>query len=167
MNIACKREFKRMWHTMSEVIMKNLNLTMDTFMHRRWKLPILVFLLLVLGIFFTPADSLAQAVPPRSQTLQLIRPLVPAPEPPLEKEIRQLKREVQAETPAQVYRGQLGYLRRQLACYAQCVVKNGKICGGPIPLGAEKNPRRFCDLRMKAIRHQIQEMEARLAEGKE
>ena len=76
MNIACKREFKRMRQTMSEVIMKNLNLTMDTFMHRRWKLPILVFLLLVFGIFFTPADSVAQAVPPRSQTLQMIRPLV-------------------------------------------------------------------------------------------
>jgi hypothetical protein len=114
MNIACKREFKRMRQTMSEVIMKNLDLTMDTFMYRRWKLPILVFLLLVLGIFFSPADSLAQAVPPRSQTLQMIRPLVRPPEPPLEKKVRENKQDLGAtERQVQKNKIEVQYLKQK------------------------------------------------------
>ena len=146
-----------------EVTMRDLNHKMDRLINRRWKLPIFVFLLLILGVVFSPAESVAQAVPPRSQTLQMLRPLVPPPETPVEKQIRKLKQEVQTTSPTAVYRGQLEYLRTQLGCYARCIVKDGKICGRPIPPGAEKNPRGFCDLRMKALRHQIQEMEARLA----
>jgi hypothetical protein len=101
MYISCKKEYERTRLTMSEVVMKNINLTMDTFIHRRWKLPILVFMLLVLGVSFTPADCVAQAVPPRSQTLQMIRPLVRPPQPPVEKEIRDLKGET-AELEEQV-----------------------------------------------------------------
>ncbi len=95
MNIACKRKLKSMRHTISEAIMKNTNLTMDTFRHRRWNLPVLVFFLVVLGIFFTSVDSSGQPVPPRSQTLQLIRPLVPSPEPPIEKKIRENKQAIE------------------------------------------------------------------------
>jgi hypothetical protein len=114
MNIACKREFKRMRQTMSEVIMKNLDLTMDTFMHRRWKLPILAFLLLVFGIFFTPADSVAQAVPPRSQTLQMIRPLVRPPEPPLEKKVRENQQDLRAaERQVQKNKIEVQYLKQK------------------------------------------------------
>jgi len=66
---------------------------------------------------------------------------------------------MQATTPNAVYSGHLEYLR-PLAC--QSTVKDGKICGKQIPPGAD--PHTFRDLRMKAIRRRIQEMEARLAE---
>ncbi len=69
--------------------MENINQTMGGLINRWWKLPILVFSSLILGIFFLPADSVGQAVPPRSQTLQMIRPVEPQPELPVEKQIRQ------------------------------------------------------------------------------
>ncbi len=75
--------------------MRNLNHTAGRLTNRWWKLPILVFLLMVLGIFFSPAESAAQAPPPRGQSLQMIRPLVPQPEPPVEKEIRENRQAIE------------------------------------------------------------------------
>jgi hypothetical protein len=127
----------------------------------------IVFLILVVvGFLAVAAESNAQVVPPRSQTLQMIRPTTPPPVPPLQREIRELKQEVQATTPIPYYGGQLAYLRQQLACYQECRIRGGKICGGPIPPGAEKNPLRFCELRAEALRHQIADIEARLAKLK-
>jgi|GEM_PF-2105657 len=144
------------------------NQTIDRFIKRHWKLPIFVFFLIGLGIFFSPADSAAQAPPPRSQGLQMMRPLVPPPETPVEREIRELKKEVEATTPAKVYSGQLQYLRRRLACYAQCIEKDGMICGRPIPFPPNERTkeklRTFCNLRMKALTRQIHDMETRLTE---
>ncbi len=76
--------------------MENINQTMGRFINRWWKLPILVFSSLILGIFFLPADSVAQPVPPRSQTLQMIRPVEPQPELPLEKQIRRNREAIEA-----------------------------------------------------------------------
>ena len=76
--------------------MKDLDRKMDRLMNRWWKLPILVFFFMVLGIFFSPAESAAQAVPPRGQGLQMIRPLVPQPEPPVEREIRKNRQAIEA-----------------------------------------------------------------------
>ena len=75
--------------------MRNLNHTAGRLTNRWWKLPILVFLVMVIGIFFSPAESGAQAPPPRGQSLQMIRPLVPQPEPPVEKEIRQNRQAIE------------------------------------------------------------------------
>src|SRR5208283_2069670 len=117
----------------------------------------IIFMLLVfIGFLTAAAESNAQVVPPRSQTLQMIRPTTPPPVPPLQREIRELKQEVQATTPIPYYGG-------QLACYQECRIRGGKICGGPIPPGAEQNPLRFCELRAEALRHQIADIEARLA----
>ena len=58
------------------------------------KLSIFVFLLMLPGIFSFTTESMAQAVPPRSQGLQMIRPVLPPPEPPLEKEIGEVKQDV-------------------------------------------------------------------------
>ena len=57
---------------------------------------ILVLALVVSGAFLAPTDSIAQAVPPRVQGLMINKPLVPPPEPPVQKEIGELKQRVQA-----------------------------------------------------------------------
>jgi hypothetical protein len=57
-------------------------------------------LLVVVGSLFVPVESGAQAVPPRSQTLQLIRPITPPPTPPVQEEIGQVKKDVQTKTQA-------------------------------------------------------------------
>jgi len=77
--------------------MTSLNHAMATFIGIRWNLGIF-FALILFGVCFTSSDSRAQAVPPRVQTLQMIRPPAPPPEPPIQKEIRELKQDVQANT---------------------------------------------------------------------
>jgi len=74
--------------------MRGFDHTTEKLRNMRWKLLILVFFLSVLGIFSLPTDSASQAVPPRSQTLQLIKPITRPPELPLEKEIRETRQEV-------------------------------------------------------------------------
>jgi hypothetical protein len=149
-----------------EVTMTGLNHGTEGFTGIEWKLGIFFFGLILFGTFFTTPDSNAQAVPPRVQTLQMIRPPAPPPEPPIQKEIRELKKEVQATTPITYYGGQLSYLRGQLACYQECRIRGGKICGGPLPPGVEQNPRPFCELRAEALRRQIADIEARVAKLK-
>ena len=126
---------------------------------------ILVLLFVVLAAFLAPTDSNAQAVPPRVQSLMINRPIVVPPEPPVQKEIRELKREIQATTPIPYYRDQLAYLRAQLACFEECAVRDGKICGR-LPFGqpavAGTNYRPFCDLRAEDLRQQIADIESRL-----
>ena len=61
----------------------------------------IIFMLLVfIGFLTAAAESNAQVVPPRSQTLQMIRPTTPPPVPPLQEEIGQVKKDVQAKTQA-------------------------------------------------------------------
>jgi hypothetical protein len=60
-----------------------------------------VILVLVLsGAFLLPTESRAQAVPPRVQGLMINRPIVPPPEPPVQKEIRELNQGVRKNTKA-------------------------------------------------------------------
>ena len=76
------------------------------------------------------------------------------------------KQEMQATTPTDVYTEHLKYLttlKNPITLKALTTLKKGKIAGRHIAAGAKKNPDIFCDLRMKALRHQIQEMKARLA----
>jgi len=70
---------------------------------------------------------------------------------------------MQETTPAAVYTEHLAYLRK-LAGLAQGVANDARVAARYMPAGAEKNPRRFCDLRMKALSRQIQDMETRLTE---
>jgi hypothetical protein len=55
-------------------------------------LGIFFFVIILLGVLFMPVECCAQAVPPRVQTLQMIRPVAPPPEPPLQKDINLLRR---------------------------------------------------------------------------
>ncbi len=57
----------------------------------RWNLGIFLALILC-GVFFISAECRAQAVPPRGQALQMIRPVAPPPEPPLQQDFRLLRR---------------------------------------------------------------------------
>ncbi len=52
---------------------------------------ILVLVVVAFGAFLAPNDSSAQAVPPRVQGLMINKPLVPPPEPPLQKEIQAVR----------------------------------------------------------------------------
>jgi len=54
----------------------------------------LVLVWAVFGTSLAPIDSNAQAVPPRVQGLMINRPIVVPPEPPVQKEIRELKQDV-------------------------------------------------------------------------
>ena len=162
-----------------EVIMKDLRHKMDDrLMNRRRKLPIFVLLLLILGIVFSPAESAAQVVPPRSQGLQIIRPLVPPPELPLEKEIRKNRQAIETnkrELEMQMIRErnighfseQAARLRQQLACFVNrlpdCKVSGGKICGEPLPKGAENNPCDFCGRRVRELWRMIEDAEGHIS----
>jgi hypothetical protein len=57
--------------------------------------------LVFIGLLFVAAESSAQGVPPRSQTLQLIRPITRPPVPPLEREVTDIKKELRPMTGAQ------------------------------------------------------------------
>jgi len=73
--------------------MTSLNHAIVMFIGIRWNL--VTFLALILfGVCFTSAESHAQTVPPRGQTLQMIRPVAPPPEPPIQKEIRGVREEL-------------------------------------------------------------------------
>lgn len=60
---------------------------------------ILVLLVVLFGAFLAPTDSDAQAVPPRVQTDMINKPVVLPPEPPLQKEIREIKQYVRDRPP--------------------------------------------------------------------
>jgi hypothetical protein len=81
-------------YSFREVTMTSLNHEITIFGGMRWNLGIF-FALILFGVFFISAECRAQAVPPRGQALQMIRPVAPPPEPPIQKEIRELKQEVQ------------------------------------------------------------------------
>lgn len=62
---------------------------------------ILTVLLVCMVFCFALIESSAQGVPPRSQTLQMIRPTTPPPVPPLQREVTEVKKEVSPTTEAQ------------------------------------------------------------------
>lgn len=55
-----------------------------------WKLDVFFLTCIFFGVLFAPSESAAQAVPPRVQSLQLIKRVTPPPELPVQKEIRVL-----------------------------------------------------------------------------
>lgn len=81
-------------HTTTEVIMRRLNEIVKLLKVMPLNSTILVLLFVVLGAFFAPTDSSAQAVPPRVQSLMINRPIVLPPEPPVQKQIRELRQDV-------------------------------------------------------------------------
>jgi hypothetical protein len=80
--------------------MKDLNDEIVILVGLRWYLGIFFASLIFLGVVFTSGESSAQAVPPRVQALQMTSPVAPPPEPPIQKEIRVLKQDVQNKTQA-------------------------------------------------------------------
>jgi hypothetical protein len=78
--------------------MTSSNYSIARFANVRGSLRLFVLAFVCFAVFCTTAESLAQAVPPRVQTLQMIRPPAPPPEPPLQKEIRDVKAEVRVDT---------------------------------------------------------------------
>ncbi len=79
--------------------MTNFCLNPEWLKHRRWNWGVIALMVIFLGIAFTPTDCRAQAVPTRNQSEIMTRPIVQPPEPPLQKEIRQLRREVRERPP--------------------------------------------------------------------
>lgn len=82
--------------TMTEVIMRRFNNVARLLEERRLPPCILAFAIGLFAAFLAPTHSDAQAVPPRVQDLMINRPIVRPPEPPVQKEIGELKRRVQA-----------------------------------------------------------------------
>lgn len=101
-------------YSFGEVTMTRLNRSIARFTGMQWKLGILIFAPILFGVCFTSTESFAQAVPPRVQTLQMIRPPAPPPEPPIQKEIRELKQDVQANTRELERRKQVEMTRESL-----------------------------------------------------
>jgi hypothetical protein len=71
------------------------HLKMTCVEYRQWKWRIVVVMVTFLGVAIVAADCQAQAVPSRTQSQIMTKPIVPSPESPLRKEIGELRQEVQ------------------------------------------------------------------------
>jgi hypothetical protein len=77
-----------------EVTMTSSNYSLVRLANVLGSLQLFILASVFLAVFCATAVCHAQAVPPRGQALQMIRPVAPPPEPPIQKEIRDLKQEV-------------------------------------------------------------------------
>ena len=111
-------------------------LNLERLKHRQWNWGVAALTLILLGIALAPTDCEAQAVPTRNQYLIMTRPVVPPPEPPLQREIADLRREVRSRPP-QIINRYYPY---------------------PVPV-----PSRFLEDRIKRMEYEIAVQEAELS----
>jgi hypothetical protein len=76
--------------------MMSFCLNLERLKHRQWSWLVAILTLIFLGIGLAPTACEAQAVPTRNQSLMMTRPVVRPPEPPLQREIRQNRQELEA-----------------------------------------------------------------------
>ena len=69
-------------------------LNLERLKQRKWNRSVILLTLIFLGVAFASTECRAQAVPSRNQYQIMTRPVVRPPEPPLQKEIRENRREI-------------------------------------------------------------------------
>ena len=74
--------------------MTSFCLNLERLKHGQWYQGIIVVMVIFLGVVFARTDCQAQAVPSRNQSQMMTRPIVRPPEPPLQKEIGDVRQEV-------------------------------------------------------------------------
>jgi hypothetical protein len=72
-------------------------LSPQVIIERLFRRSVAILLIILLCLCFGSILSHAQAVPPRVQALQMIRPVAPPPEPPIQKQIRAVRDEAKSD----------------------------------------------------------------------
>jgi hypothetical protein len=157
--------------------MTSLNRSIERVTSTRGIVGVLFVACVISGVLFTSAASLGQAVPPRVQALQMTRPVAPPPEPPVQKEIRQLRQEMRARDRELARRQALVEIRefknrrveelkKLLSCYEDHLLgvpipTDRKICGWPLPdeVRNAQDLTNYCADRVQSIKKQIEGME--------
>jgi hypothetical protein len=99
-----------------EVIMTGSYLKIEWLKYGRCNWSVVVVMVIFLGVAIAATDCQAQAVPSRTQSQIMTKPIVPSPESPLQKEIRENRQQIRAtDRQAQKNKIEVQTLKNQIS----------------------------------------------------